>query len=434
MWDKDDPRAAIVIPDPTRDGSGVMLYAMSVQKTLTGIDAAAYNGEAVSDVSFVAVGAGALGSQVLANLRRGGWQPRAVVDADHMLPHNPARHLLFGDALGSRKAESVVAAIDSVVDEATLTNAVFRDVLIPDEVADAALEEADVLLDMSASVAVARRLAIDLLGSARRVSLYLNPTGTDSVLLSEDAARSVRLDHIELQYYWAVATRGELYGHLTEALPLRYGGGCRDVSSRIKQTSLAVHAGLVAAAFRRTVENPDAECTVWRLDEATGEVDRVVIPVTPMRNVVASDWKVFISEALLAEVTRTRIAALPNETGGVLIGSVDMERRFAYLVGHIPAPSDSKGWSTGYVRGSYGLQRAVATLCDNAGGHIKYIGEWHSHPDGATTDPSIDDKNAYRWFADALADESRPPIMLIVGKHDVRCVIDLIEVSLSLAA
>jgi len=427
MWDQDMPSAAILFPDPTRDGSGVKLFILNVQKTLSNADAAAYNGEAVSQVRFVAIGAGALGSQVLGNLARSGWTPKAVVDEDHALPHNPARHLLFRDAVGTRKVESVVAMIESVVDEPSSTKAIFRDVLVACDAADAELVDVDVVFDMSASVAAARRLAVDVGGSARRMSLYLNPTGTDSVLLAEDAARSIRLDQLELQYYWAVASRDDLAGHLTAAKALRYGGGCRDISSRIKQTSLAVHGGIGAEAFRRAVDSGAARATVWRLNEATGEVARVVVDATPMRAVAVSGWTVLVSEALLTEIALRRSLVLPSETGGVLMGSVDMERRIAYLVGSVPPPPDSKGWAAGYVRGSYGLQRTIATLCENAGGHLKYMGEWHSHPNGATTETSDDDKNAYRWFADALADEGRPPIMLIIGENDVRCVIDLAE-------
>jgi hypothetical protein len=60
------------------------------------------------------------------------------------------------------------------------------------------------------------------------------------------------------------------------------------------------------------------------------------------------------------------------------------------------------------------------------------MGEWHSHPDGATTEPSANDKSMYRWFADALIDEGYPPIMLIAGEKDVRCIVDIAEASFNI--
>jgi len=287
---------------------------------------------------------------------------------------------------------------------------------------------------MSASVAVARRLAIDVTGFGRRISLFLNPAGSDLILLAEDVARAARLDHLEVQYYWAVANQAALRDHLKADDGIRYGGGCRDISGRIRQTTLAVHAGNGAAAFRRATLDPAASAFVWRVDELTGTVARAQLDARPMRAVSVAQWTVLMSTALLDEVVSRRAGRLPNETGGVLIGALDMQRQIAYIVGSMPAPPDSQEWPTGYIRGSFGLRTAVTDLCARVGGNLQYVGEWHSHPDGATTEPSGDDAIAYAWLAEALIADGRPPIMLIVGAHDVRCIIHPGQGALALVA
>src|SRR5260370_1206400 len=56
---------------------------------------------------------------------------------------------------------------------------------------------AELILDIAASVPVARHLSIDVDCPARRVSVFLNPQGTDVVVLAEDKHRRLTLDALE---------------------------------------------------------------------------------------------------------------------------------------------------------------------------------------------------------------------------------------------
>ena len=75
----------------------------------------------------------------------------------------------------------------------------------------------DAILDMSTSVSVARMLARDTESTARRISLFLTPSGRDLVLLAEDKERGITLDALEMQYYRAVLNDRRLSGHLDHA-------------------------------------------------------------------------------------------------------------------------------------------------------------------------------------------------------------------------
>jgi integrative and conjugative element protein (TIGR02256 family) len=432
VLDAEQPAAALIrADDGRRDGTAVALEAWNVQTTLSRSMAARYNGESIEEVSYVAIGAGALGSQLLNDLTRGGMPPSAVVDKDRLFPHNLARHLLLRDAEGQNKAESVAHTLSSVFDGPPAIKAVVADAMTMDW---DVLGGASVIVDLSASVAVARRLAIDAPGSARRISLYLNPSGTDLVMLAEDRDRTVPLDQLEMQYYWVIANDPAYAAHFRSEDGERYGGGCRDVSGRIKQTSLAVHAGTGAAGLRRAVADPMASAFAWRLEEETGEISRTALAVRPMQSLDVDGWTVFVSASLREDLILTRLSKLPNETGGVLIGALDMERRRAYLVGNVPGPRDSIECRTSYVRGSYGLEATIESLCARAGGNLTYVGEWHSHPEDATTEPSGDDWNVNAWVSEAMRDEGRPGIILIVGARDIRCIVGSSEKTLDLAA
>jgi len=82
---------------------------------------------------------------------------------------------------------------------------------------------------------------------------------------------------------------------------------------------------------------------------------------------------------------------LPAETGGVLLGIIDIAARRIDLVDAWSAPAGSKGSQTKFERGIGGLKddvmQAIAATLDQ----VRYVGEWHSHPKGASTAPSRTD-------------------------------------------
>lgn len=111
-------------------------------------------------------------------------------------------------------------------------------------------------------------------------------------------------------------------------------------------------------------------------------VRSIVVPVHPTIEWTLGGWTLCTDDAFLTKIRSLRRSKLPNETGGVLIGSFDLERRIIYLVDTIPSPPDSKEWPTLYIRGSSGLSREVKRIGERTAGMLQYIGEWHSHPRG----------------------------------------------------
>jgi Prokaryotic homologs of the JAB domain len=106
---------------------------------------------------------------------------------------------------------------------------------------------------------------------------------------------------------------------------------------------------------------------------------------------------------------------LPNETGGVLLGSYDMQRQIVYVVAMLPSPPDSDEWPSSYKRGCAGLASAVANIANRTLLNLDYIGEWHSHPAGVTTDLSGIDKQAMKEISSEMEKTGLPSLMLIVG-------------------
>ena len=362
------------------------------------------------------VGAGALGSQLHNHLSRMGWGRWTLIDEDTVLPHNVVRHRLGEQAVGLPKAIALHCA--SVVE--TPHNPVERvfaeDFLSIGENKEmlAACRDADLIVDASTSIAVARYLALDLQSPARRASLFLNPNGRDAVMLLEDAARSLPLDAIESQYYRAVLRDCRLDQHIRRERTFRYSAGCRDVTARIGQDDVALASALLARQVRSAEDQ--ATAAVWQ-QEADGSVRRVEVPLSDVIRVQCDGWFFVLDCDLVEHVGSLRHARLPVETGGVLIGYFDVSRRYVYVVDALPAPRDSDEREDAFIRGFAGLRDEIHRIEARTGGQVGYVGEWHSHPDDAGVAMSDDDSELLQQIADEVRADGQPGVMMIVGSH-----------------
>lgn len=421
IWQMQGDEAGLFFrPDDEQHGDSVELVLLNPMLAFSSDQAARLNGRInTTPQPIAAVGVGALGSQVVMTLARMGYAPWTLIDADILLPHNLARHALTGFAVGHAKSDCLAPLIAHMLGDPQAARSLPIDVLHPgareDELATA-LSSASVILDMSASVAVARALADRHDARARRISIFLNPSATDLVVLAEDAERRILLDLLELQYYRLTHHDERLKHHLhVDGRPLRVGRSCRDVSVTLPQDLVALHAANGSRALRRLLETPTAQITVWQTDPASGAV--TVINAEPQEVVVQQlgDWMLCTDRWLESQLQELRTARLPNETGGVLLGTIDCERRRIIVVDYIPSPPDSVEWPIVYIRGCRDLPQLVERCEERTAGWLTYVGEWHSHPVGVPATPSTADWQVLAWLEEARAVDGFPAIMAIVG-------------------
>jgi hypothetical protein len=420
LWDIQDKEVGLLLsPDMSKCGEEVVLDVLNVSFQLTRSKAASLNGFSIGgDIRFVSVGAGALGSQTLMNLARSGYGTWTIVDHDRLMPHNIARHMLSGHFVGWKKAEAVALLANSIVGDTDPFTALSVDVLSPgNQSADIekAFRNAEAILDMSTSVAVARKIARDVESDARRMSLFLTPSGRSLVLLAEDKGRTMPLDALEMQYYRAVANNNKLENHFQIIGNIsRYGQSCRDITSTLSQNLVSLHAAIGAQAIRNALNDHSATAVIWQ-EEGCGKVDRIDIELTPVIYHRTQSWTVITDEGLLKKLGMFRQARLPSETGGVLLGSFDLARKILYIVDALPSPPDSEEWPALYIRGRKGLRKAVRDLEEKTHGMLEYIGEWHSHPPGVRAAASCDDLKVFTWLTELMQTDGLSGLMMIVG-------------------
>jgi len=118
-----------------------------------------------------------------------------------------------------------------------------------------------------------------------------------------------------------------------------------------------------------------------------------------------------------------RKAASPNETGGVLLGIVDHARKRIEVVVGLPAAPDSTGTPNSFERGVHDLRESIDEARHKTMDQIVYIGEWHTHPDGASADPSPVDNDQLVGLRGAMLGQQRPIVMLIVGADETNLIL-----------
>ncbi|KQT58252.1 hypothetical protein ASG52_22660 [Methylobacterium sp. Leaf456] len=378
----------------------------------------------IEAVPTALLGAGALGSQIALIAGRGGYGCRIIIDNDYLFPHNLARHGLGPEYIGWSKAVAVCRELNGLLGDDTV-EAIHDDILSPSGESrwPAALGDVQRVIDASASVPVARWLACDAEREAQAASCFLSPSGRDAVVLLEGEARSPRLDHLEMSYYRHLVGNAGLAGHLSAGEIALYVGGCRNPSVRIPQTQVAALTGSVVEALCRRPWPSTGGIYLWRSSEGLTGIAYHAFEGEPFEQVQVGEWTVWVRRGLLHEVAEARERAGRLETGGILVGTCDRDRKIIYVVSHYDPPPDSTHELTGFVRGTVGVYQTIVDVQARTADNLTYIGEWHTHPPGCGTRPSRDDEKLLWWIHEALRWSDAPALILIAGDDGYRLVL-----------
>ena len=219
-----------------------------------------------------------------------------------------------------------------------------------------------------------------------------------------------------MQYYRHLINEPHLKSHLQRnSEQIRYATSCRDVSSTISQDFVALQSAICSRAIHQVTSNEEALLSIWCTDGDQINVQRHSFPVKNSISCKKGEWTLCTDEGVMDKVYKARAEKLPNETGGVLVGTYDMQRKIVYVVDCLLSPPDSEEWPTVYIRGCQGLKAQVEKIKQITGDQLNYVGEWHSHPPRCSVEPSQLDRKVFRWLSDLMKADGLPPLMLIAG-------------------
>jgi integrative and conjugative element protein (TIGR02256 family) len=362
------------------------------------------------------VGAGAAGSSIAETLARQGLFKWTIVDDDAFLPHNIARHTLLAPYVSQNKAIALANRLNHVRADAE-ARAIADNVLMPATPAmlDEAISEAGIILDLSASVPVSR-WASDHPSDARRICAFFTPDGRSGVLMVEAEDRSVTLRDLEAAYLRAILVNPELEHHLGGAGEMRYTGACRAVTSTIPMSAVQILSGLIADGIAKKIRKPESYLKIWIHGE--DGVRAIEVDASSSRH-AAAEWELHVPTSLLDELLARRQASLPDETGGSLLGVMDVERKRIDVVHAFPPPTDSVSTPATFQRGTAGLKIDLERAVRRSGNQVRYVGEWHSHPAGYSAAPSAIDLEQISQLARITDVDGSPAISIIVAESEM---------------
>ena len=171
---------------------------------------------------------------------------------------------------------------------------------------------------------------------------------------------------------------------------------------------------LAARGISACLGNDQSAIRIWTLSEE-GEVRLAQRPGAAVTKARLGSWEITYDEGVMRTLAGYREQRLPRETGGVLLGIIDVSRRSIHVAHALPQPEDSVGSVAGFERGVVGLSDAISRVVQNSLYQLRYVGEWHSHPRGASAWPSQIDLAQLAWLGDELEAEGVPALMAIAA-------------------
>ncbi len=404
------------------------IFAMEVLKINDSAAARTQSGIEKKGPKAVLIGAGSLGSIMLDMWVRSGWGNWSVIDKDFIKPHNLSRHIAYSQHIGMYKSDVVKQLSSAITTNADAIKSICADAcdLSNKTIADT-LKDAELIVDVSTTLEYPRLVSNqDTL--PRHISTFVTPNGLSSVLLVEDVERNTRLQTLEAQYYRAliVNTWGKEHFGLN---PKTFwsGASCRDLSFIMAYSKIINHGANLVEQIQKRSLNSEAFIGVWERSPDTGIVNFHETHVCSESQFELGEYHVYIDDGVTDKLNKFRIENLPNETGGIVLGYYDFNVEAIVVVDVLPAPVDSDSSSSWFERGTQGQTDAVNDAANRTAGIVGYIGEWHSHPDGCSTNPSRDDLIQLTELAIAMNEDGLPSVIIIVGEDDVNVLQGVIE-------
>lgn len=360
---------------------------------------AATSGYADADLQQMVtiIGCGSVGSKLALHLGRAGFGAQTLVDEESISPHNLARHALL-EGSGWNKAEQTRKALAGLGHQGV--RAVARDIvpLLRAETAEGmgeVLQAATRLfVDTTASLKVAAAICMTphLGGEVRVARTFLIGGGRVAIVLLEAPKRAVRVDdlypHLFALCRQDVRLRDAIGGDAVQATEIFVGDNCRSLTLSMPDSVLSRGTAAIATTVQTWLASgfPDGA----KVSVGIGSEDSLGMDWQnhdlPASHVLAArgdgGWTVRVSGAVAADIAADAQHWGARETGGALLGHVDVLSRTIYISDLVEAPEDSERYPERFVLGTRGLQAVLRQAHRNSVGYLHYVGTWHSHPMG----------------------------------------------------
>jgi|GEM_PF-6503027 len=403
--------------------SDINVISLTTHRPFNILDARLCNGSDISEgvhlPTAIQIGVGAIGSQISRNLTQSGMLKQLVIiDNDVLLPHNMSRWVI-ADNVGEYKVKVFAEKLNAMVSNEHYC--VPYSYKIPygdiDEQSVREMNQYDLLIDTSASIPVQRTLDKHLANSMDRVTVFLTPNGKNLVIAFTEKESKISHTDLEMGLYESIVSKKYLNSILESTNKgFTYGGdSCRSFSFVISTHDISLLSSL-ASKFIGS-ESKSTSLTIFSFEEDLSVSRHDIVP-PKFLNYEIIGHKIKVSLSLLERLEKERAKILPNETGGVLVGSYDRINDVIYVMASLPSPKDSVSDNQLYLRGRQGIANLTSHIENLTHSNLYYIGEWHSHPNGYSVEMSKSDQEQLSWLREYGERTARPLLQLIIGENN----------------
>lgn len=346
----------------------------------------------------VIIGCGALGSKIAMHLIRSGHTNMLLLDGDSFSAHNLVRHSLFPEQIGKNKAFALKNVAESFykydnLEESLIALPIDADIFTNPKI----LDNADWILDFTASKAFLNHQIKNIKETSANIcKATMLDNGNLGVLVIEGKHRSPRLDDLLILVYdlykqypfISQYLQNEYDRSKQESTIINIGVGCNSETTILSDEIVSIHSaafyGVLKNEYNRKSFNDNGYIFINKIDTESGfRIESFAFVVPPLVTITLHNgWEIRMKPEITIKMKSEMGIAMPYETGGVFIGTINKKNKTIHVTDIIPAPSDSKSNKTTFYRGINNLPEDIDKIKRMSGQVFGYIGEWHSHPFG----------------------------------------------------
>ncbi|MCK6382142.1 MAG: ThiF family adenylyltransferase, partial [Leptospiraceae bacterium] len=393
-----------------------------------------YNGDNAN--KSIVFGCGAVGSKVVLHLAKAGMDNIILVDDDKMSPHNLIRHGLLSQSVGKNKAAALVEEIQRIYyadkdntrysSEKKLGESFLQGIIIS--------EKYNIIIDATASNVFQNYLAdFEGLRASAIVRCEITFNGNLGILKVEGNKRTPRIDDLNIHLYdlaidddYLSTWLNEYYVNINsggfEYEEISIGASCNSDTVKLADDIISIHSATFSMAIKRVDSQNNGYILLSKLDQSDqimGLTEKVPFPGT-VEKAFKNDqkWRLRIGENNIDLLKNKLKENLPNETGGLLVGRVDVKRKIIYVTRILDAPEDSKKTPYSFVRGVKDVPEILEKIRNRTGHLIDFVGEWHTHTNKVGK-LSQTDKGAITALRKSLDKIPFPTFILVVTENTI---------------
>lgn len=345
----------------------------------------------ISNKKILILGCGAIGSKLAYHLYRSGICNLTICDNDIMESHNVCRHALSNWDFRSSKALLVKEQLDSMFYHNNKTvDAITENILtwLPNQ----NLKEYDLIIEATASTAVFRMLTkVSTKCNVPIARFALSDAGKIGLLYLNYNRKNLLSDY-HIQIALESCNNEDIRKWLQDEDKYNYdlirvGEGCHSNSMILSDDTISTHCGIASNIIRNMFAKPAQENKIYisfANIEYIGQVFTDVIDLENYTSITCENdisWTVRIKSDILTEIRHNTKVAGRNETGGYLMGSIDLKYKMIYVT-HNYTPSHLYSNETNLELPISEWKNEYLKVYTSSNKVIDYIGDWHSHPTG----------------------------------------------------